>query len=83
MHVQTSGAVQVPPFWHGNEQIADTKRRTYYSTRSISYMSHLRTSHTVPFQPESQMHMFGLVQLPLTHDGEQIAKNMNIQQRYD
>ena len=45
--------------------------------------SNLRTSQIMPFQPESQVHIFGLVQFPLTHDGEQIARNMNIQQGYD
>lgn len=37
---------------------------------------HVRTLTNVassPFQPELQVQVFGFVQMPLTHDGEQIA----------
>lgn len=34
---------------------------------------YLRMLQSVPFQPELQAHAFGLVQFPLTHDGEQMA----------
>ena len=73
--------MQFPPFWQGDEHIAVESWKPI-GMKQYAY-SHLRTSQIVPFQPESQVQVFGLVQLPLTHDGEQIARNMNSGQKCD
>jgi hypothetical protein len=63
----------VPLFWHAGEQIATGMNTAWMYTIEKWKEVHWRVLQVAPFHPELHVQVFGLVQIPLAHDGEQIA----------
>jgi hypothetical protein len=74
---QVFGEIHEPPFRYDAEQTVENIS-TQSNTDSTNIRRCLPLLQMDPFHPVLHEHTLGFEQLPLTHDGEQIAKREKI-----